>query len=81
MFCSDGKLSRVGPGYDINRRGEIVITNRNLYHEHVKGENKAKRSFRPTLRNKVEESDKVITKEKKPVKITQKIRQFLLGHF
>jgi hypothetical protein len=60
IFCSDGKLSRVGPGYDINHFGEIVITNHNIYHEHV---------------------DKVLAKEKKPVKMTQKFRRFLKGFF
>ena len=90
-------MNRVGPGYDIDRFGqrseaslgvlrtqemasdgrptqllthkvaslpdefgEIVITNHNLYHEHI---------------------GKIITKEKKPDKISQRLRKFLVSYF
>ena len=32
LFFGDGKLNRVGPGYDKNDHGDLVITNPVIYH-------------------------------------------------
>jgi hypothetical protein len=32
LFFGDGKLNRVGPGYDRNDQGDLVITNPVIYH-------------------------------------------------